>query len=104
VHADPEADHVVAVIVPHEANLRLALSGSDKPLATLCGQPDVQALVLKESNAVGKHHGLKGRELLAGVVLTAEEWTPESGLVTAAQKLQRRNIAQTFEKELKVSS
>ena len=59
-------------------------------------------LILKECNALGKKNGFKPQELLQAVILTPEEWTPESGLVTAAQKIQRAKIAKTFEKEIKV--
>lgn len=41
-------------------------------------------------------------EMLQAVILTPDEWTPESGLVTAAQKIQRKKIAETFGKEIKV--
>ena len=41
-------------------------------------------------------------EMLEAVILTAEEWTPESGLMTAAQKVQRSKIAKHFEQEIKV--
>jgi len=62
----------------------------------------VQDFVLKECNAVGKKNGFKPMEILEAVILTADEWTPESGLVTAAQKVQRSKVAKKFEKEIKV--
>lgn len=71
-------------------------------LADLCANPKVKALVLKECNATGKKSGFKGIEMLQAVVLTADEWTPESGLVTAAQKLQRKKIAQKYDDEISV--
>jgi long-chain acyl-CoA synthetase len=123
VHATPEAKAPIAIILPHEQNLRAALkSGSastaslpddkggkgapvdpTKGLAELCTDPRVAALVLKECNAVGKKSGFKAMETLSAVVLTPEEWTPESGLVTAAQKIQRSAIAKKFDREIKVS-
>lgn len=57
--------------------------------------------MLNECNVIGKKNGFKAMELLEAVVLTAEEWTPENGLVTAAQKIQRSKIAKTFEGEIK---
>mmetsp|Transcript_14576 Transcript_14576/g.32847 ORF Transcript_14576/g.32847 Transcript_14576/m.32847 type:complete len:730 (+) Transcript_14576:162-2351(+) len=39
-------------------------------------------------------------EKLGGVVLLTTPWTPESGCLTAANKLQRRNVAQQFPREL----
>jgi hypothetical protein len=35
--------------------------------------------------------------------LTDEEWTPQNGLVTAAQKLNRRNILEHYAEEVKVN-
>ena len=62
----------------------------------------MQALILKECNAAGKKAGFKPMEILQGVVLSAEEWTPENGLVTAAQKIQRKKIGEVFASEIKV--
>ena len=106
VHATPDATQPIAIIVPHEGHLRAALSDDQDaqtaPLADLCRKPKVRALILKECNAVGKKGGFKSIEMLQAVVLTAHEWTPESGLVTAAQKIQRRKVAQAFDAEIKV--
>ncbi|KAF8170269.1 hypothetical protein K438DRAFT_1982789 [Mycena galopus ATCC 62051] len=121
VHATAEAKAPIAIIIPHEHNLRAALksgSGSSsslvddkgskvgpidptKGLPDLCNDPRVAELVLKECNAVGKKSGFKAMETLSAVVLTPDEWTPESGLVTAAQKIQRTAIAKKFEQEIK---
>jgi long-chain acyl-CoA synthetase len=109
VHATQDAKAPIAIIIPHEANLRAALrSGDGKAvdptlgLPELCAHPAVAALVLKECNAVGKKSGFKPMETLSAVVLTPDEWTPESGLVTAAQKIQRTVIAKKFQKEIAV--
>jgi long-chain acyl-CoA synthetase len=90
--------------VPHEGHLRASLPDEDPhtSLADLCAKPKVKALILKECNAAGKKSGFKGIEMLQAVVLTTDEWTPESGLVTAAQKIQRKKIAQTYDAEIKV--
>jgi long-chain acyl-CoA synthetase len=108
VHATPDAKQPVAIVVPHEINLRYAIpshaitSGLDskKSMDELCADERVREMVLKECNAIGKKNGFKTMELLQGVILTSEEWTPESGLVTAAQKIQRAKIAKKFVKEI----
>ena len=98
----------MAVIIPHAEHLRHALEAKDlgvdpkKALPELCHTSAVADLVLKECNAVGKKNGFKPMERLQAVVLTPEEWTPESGLVTAAQKVQRKKVAEAFDKEIKV--
>lgn len=106
VHATQEAKQPMAVIIPHEAHLRQFLDvkgiDSSQQLDTLCHDPKVKEIVLKECNAVGKKNGFKPTELLQAVILTAEEWTPENGLVTAAQKIQRAKIAKMFRDDIEV--
>ncbi|KAG9090166.1 long-chain fatty acid-CoA ligase [Ceratobasidium sp. 370] len=109
VHAVPDAKQPMALIYPHESNLRHYLASANLPgvnssadLATLCHTKAVADAVLKECNAVGKKAGFKPLEILEAVVLTPDEWTPESELVTAAQKIQRKKIAQRYDKEIKV--
>ena len=108
VHAPPNAKQPMAVVIPNAQHLHQALKkiGFDNPdgdLHELCHRKEVIDLVLKECNADGKKNGFKPMELLQCVVLTPDEWTPESGLVTPAQKLQRKKIVTAFEKEIKVS-
>jgi long-chain acyl-CoA synthetase len=59
--------------------------GDGEDLAELCKDEKVVEAALRELNAVGKKQGLKGMETLEAIVLTEEEWTPESGFLTAAQ-------------------
>ena len=76
------------VVVAHPTNVPAFASknGLGKgDLESLCENGKVVDAVLKELNASGKKEGLKGMELLEAVVLTHEEWTPESGFLTAAQ-------------------
>ncbi|KAF8824666.1 hypothetical protein HHX47_DHR8000422 [Lentinula edodes] len=107
VHATPDAKQPIAIIIPHEVHLRHALQNisgvdSSRSLPELCHDPKVAELVLKECNAIGKKNGFKPMEILQAVILTPEEWTPENGLVTAAQKIQRNKIAKEFAQEIEV--
>ncbi|QRV99415.1 AMP binding enzyme [Ceratobasidium sp. AG-Ba] len=87
VHAVPDAKQPMALIYP-----------TNPTCATTSSRGRGCA---KECNAVGKKAGFKPLEILEAVVLTPEEWTPENELVTAAQKIQRKKIAQRYEKEIK---
>ncbi|KAJ7574878.1 hypothetical protein C8J56DRAFT_1017249 [Mycena floridula] len=102
VHASADATQPMAIIIPHESNLRHGLDSSlaGEDLETLCKNPKVVELVLKACNGVGKKNGFKPQEQLQNIVLTPTEWTPESGLVTAAQKIQRNKIAKHYKKEI----
>ncbi|KAF8063537.1 long-chain-fatty-acid-CoA-ligase, partial [Lyophyllum atratum] len=104
VHASPSATRPIAIIIPHEANLRHVLAsssqGSSATLADMCTDPAVQTLILNECNTVAKNAGFKPHELLQAVVLTPDEWTPEGGLVTPAMKIQRARIGKVFSAEI----
>ncbi|KIK66568.1 hypothetical protein GYMLUDRAFT_239489 [Collybiopsis luxurians FD-317 M1] len=106
VHATPDAKQPIAIVIPHEVNLRHGLEkeggvDSTKSLSDLCHDPKVSEVVLKECNAIGKKNGFKPMEVLQAVILTPEEWTPENGLVTAAQKIQRGKVKEVFAEEIK---
>lgn len=47
-----------------------------------------------------KKQGLVGIELLQGAVFFDDEWTPQNGFVTSAQKLQRKKILKAVEKDV----
>jgi long-chain acyl-CoA synthetase len=53
--------------------------------------------------ACGRKGGLGGIELIEGVVLSKEEWTPENGLVTPSQKLHRKNIVEKYKVQIKIA-
>ncbi|KAA1114768.1 long-chain fatty acid-CoA ligase [Puccinia graminis f. sp. tritici] len=107
VHADATANRPMAIVFVHEKNLSLAyeelkLGESGKSISEMCLNEEVEKLVLKELLATGKKAGFKPLELLQSVVLTDEEWTPENGLVTAAQKLNRKKILDHYAEAVKV--
>ncbi|KAG9308664.1 hypothetical protein JVU11DRAFT_11621 [Chiua virens] len=88
-----EATQPIGIIIPHEVNLRHAVQ--QKPL------PGGARLGVEGMQLVGKNNDFKSMEMLEAVILSAEEWTPENGLVTAAQKVQRSKVAKHFEQEIK---
>ena len=92
--ANPEHHQPAMVVVAHPVNLPAFAKknnlGSGEDLEHLCSDDKVVDAALRELNAVGKKQGLKGMEQLEAIVLTADEWTPESGFLTAAQSKRRR--------------
>ncbi|GAA6006589.1 hypothetical protein JCM11491_003108 [Sporobolomyces phaffii] len=108
VHADSNANKPMAIIVPNEQAVRklageqsLVDSADSAEWKEVCQNEKVQKAVLDEVNSVGKKAGLKPIETLQCVVLAPEEWTPQNGFLTAAQKLQRKVILKEFEDEIK---
>ncbi|KAH9985899.1 long-chain-fatty-acid-CoA-ligase [Russula vinacea] len=98
VHAIPDATHPIAIIYPQEVRLRELWPDKDQriSLADLCANTKVNELVLNGCIEVGKKSGLKDSEILQAVMLTADEWTPDSGLVTATHKLRREKITEKY--------
>lgn len=95
----------MAVIFPNEKNLRAAAHATghadNEDLRTLCDDEAVQEIVVNDLNALAKKQGRKGMELIQCVVLDPEEWTPNNGMLTAAQKLQRKAIVEKHKDEIK---
>ena len=52
----------------------------------------MQRVVTSELQKGGKSGGLAPIEIIQGVVMADEEWTPQNGLVTSAQKVNRKGI------------
>jgi long-chain acyl-CoA synthetase len=50
--------------------------------------------------SAGRKGGLASFEILEGVVLAEEEWTPQNGFTTAAQKIDRKKILAKYQKEV----
>lgn len=79
VYADQQKSKPIAIIVPAEPALKKlaevnGIQGSN--LEDLVHDKKLQNLVMKELQAVGRAGGLSGIEIIDGVVLSAEEWTP----------------------------
>ncbi|CAK7227776.1 long-chain fatty acid-CoA ligase [Sporothrix eucalyptigena] len=104
VYGDSEHSRPVAVVCVNEKGLEaLAQKNGIAPSPSLHHDPKVRALVLKELQGVGKTAGLTPIEMVQGVALVDEEWTPVNGLVTATQKVNRRKIKETYQKEIQAA-
>lgn len=83
VYADQNRYKPIAIVVPAEPALsRLVvakgIASADTSLETLVHDPKVVDAVYAELIATAKRGGLKGMELIQGLLLTSEEWLPEN--------------------------
>ncbi|GAB5587267.1 long-chain fatty acid-CoA ligase [Umbelopsis nana] len=102
VYGDSLRPKPVAIIVPLEPRIKelakeMEIEGD---FEALCANQVIRQEVLRLLLDQAKVGGLKGSELLHDVHLTHEEWTPENGFLTAAQKLKRNDINKHYKKEL----
>ncbi|KHJ34223.1 putative long-chain-fatty-acid- ligase 1 protein [Erysiphe necator] len=106
VYADPNRTKPVAIIVPGEPALKKLASSNNVDgvgVEDLSRNKEVQDFVLKQLQKVGRDGGLKGIEIIEGIVIADEEWTPSNGLTTSAQKLNRRAILEKYKKEIEAA-
>ncbi|KAF7198293.1 Long-chain-fatty-acid--CoA ligase 1 [Pseudocercospora fuligena] len=104
VFAQQDKNKPVAIVVPAEPALKQLASDNGVQghgLEDLCHNEKVNSAVLKAMQDAGKKGGLSGIEIIEGVVLADEEWTPQNGLVTSAQKLNRKGITEKYQNEIK---
>ncbi|KAI9840364.1 MAG: long-chain fatty acid-CoA ligase [Sclerophora amabilis] len=93
----------IAIIVPAEPALKklaASIGVEDADFESLVHEEKVQDAVLKELQAAGRKGGLAPFEIIQGVALADEEWNPQNGLTTSAQKINRRGILAKYKKEV----
>ena len=104
LYADPSKDYVVAIAVPnqqHMNELAESLSINNSELNELCKNETVLENVIKTLSTYGLKNGMEKFELPKKITLVTDEWTPDSGLVTAAFKIRRIFIVKKYENEIK---
>ena len=74
-------------------------NGVSGDFSAVKGSPQLYEAVLNDLNKEGKNAGLSNLEKLKAVTFLTNPWTPENGCLTAANKLQRRVVIDTFKKE-----
>lgn len=80
-YAQQDKAKPIAIVVPVEAALSKLVSANGLNAASLeemVNDPKINDLVLKEVQKAGKEGGLQGIEIIEGIVLSDEEWTPEN--------------------------
>ncbi|KAJ5233048.1 Long-chain-fatty-acid--CoA ligase 1 [Penicillium chermesinum] len=103
VYAAQDQDKPVAIIVPAEPALKKIANDNGiqgESLETLVHDEKLNGIVLQQLQGAARASGLRGIEIISGVVLADEEWTPHNGFLTAAQKLQRKKITETYRAEI----
>jgi long-chain acyl-CoA synthetase len=81
VFAAEDQDKPVAIIVPVEIALKKLASENGiegDSVETLVHNEKLKSIVLKQLQTLGRTSGLRGIEIINGVVLSEEEWTPQN--------------------------
>jgi long-chain acyl-CoA synthetase len=81
VYADISQAKPIAIIVPAEPALKklaAAVGAEGEGLEVLVHDKKVQSAVLRELQSAGRAGGLSGIEIVEGVVVVDDEWTPQN--------------------------
>jgi len=97
--------YVIALICPNKKPLSdlaasLGITGDLNDLEMLCKNEQVIAGVLADVQAESKTAKLSKHETPTKVILISELWTPENDMLTAVQKLKRRQIVDKHKAEI----
>ncbi|XP_054708359.1 fatty acid CoA ligase Acsl3-like [Uloborus diversus] len=87
--------YLIALVIPNPQQLKsIARSVGKESLSfeQMCSDAEITQKATETIKDYAKKCHLFGAEVPGKVKLCSEEWTPESGLVTAAFKLRRKNI------------
>lgn len=108
VYADPHQTKPICLVVVNESALKKfaqdkGIAGSHSDAEDMCKDKKIQSAVHNRLVEIGRAGGLKGIELVDAVVLIDTEFTPQNGLVTSAQKLNRKKIQETFKSQIEAA-
>ena len=82
MYASPSHQKPIALIVPAEPAVKALAAANGiscaEGLKELIVNERFQDLALKEVQTAGKNGGLTGIEIVGGIVLLGEEWTPQN--------------------------
>jgi len=104
VYGSSSKSFVVAIICPAPhilKELAAAKHGKgDLTFEEMCDDKDVTGTALREIVNYGKAHKLEKFEIPGAIHLTSIEWTPDTGLTTAAMKLKRRPLQEYYQNDI----
>ncbi|KAF9291154.1 hypothetical protein BGZ88_007048 [Linnemannia elongata] len=112
VHGESLENSLVAIMIPEPETflpfLQAQLGLKTLPaitdaaaIMTLCQDPKVNTLILKELGKAGRAAELRGFEMIKRVYLSTDAFTIENGLLTPTLKVKRPQVQKHFEEQIK---
>lgn len=112
-YADQNHSKPIGIIVANEIALKqLGIEEKILPLQSVHDTSEVDEMekLISDKKIIAKIHkslittakaqGLVGIELIAGIVIVDEEWSPQNGFLSSAQKLQRKKILEANQEKV----
>ena len=103
VYGDSFHNNVIALIVPNKPALKKLAESLDKSQlsnAELCRDKQVIDAIKRSLIDHATKSGLSRVEIPSEIKLCDEEWLPDTGLVTAALKIRRKQIQEYYKNDI----
>ena len=103
IYCDSTKTYSIALVQPAEKGLNdfSATLGVTGTYSELCKNPKVIRAATTLIGEYGKTKKLNKFEIPTKVAFCEELWTPDSGLVTAAFKIRRKEVVEKYKNEIK---
>ncbi|XP_063298521.1 fatty acid CoA ligase Acsl3 [Pelobates fuscus] len=101
-YANSDQSYVIGFVVPNQKELSIlaAQKGVEGSFESLCNNPTMEKEVLNALRGSPAAATLEKFEIPAKIRLVAEPWTPETGLVTDAFKLKRKELKSHYQEDI----
>ncbi|XP_066514320.1 long-chain-fatty-acid--CoA ligase 4b [Hoplias malabaricus] len=101
-YANSNQNYVISFVVPNQKHLTELANkkGIAGEWEELCNHADLEQEVLKTIKEVATTNKLQRFEVPVKVRLSSQVWTPETGLVTDAFKLKRKELQRHYSKDI----
>ncbi|KAK6317060.1 hypothetical protein J4Q44_G00124600 [Coregonus suidteri] len=101
-YANSDQNYVISFVVPNQKQLTTLANNNGISVAweDICNHPAMEKEVLKAIKEVAVSIKLQRFEIPVKVRLSPEPWTPETGLVTDAFKLKRKELKNHFQTDI----
>ncbi|KAI4185084.1 MAG: hypothetical protein LQ346_005990 [Caloplaca aetnensis] len=103
VVAAEDRSRPIAIVVPAEAALKSLAEQNGvegETVQDLAASEKLREMALRAIQEAGRRGGLNGIEIVENIVVAREEWTPQNGFVTSAQKVNRKAILKEYQTDV----
>lgn len=101
VIAESTENFLVGLVLASKPYTLKTLGVGEDEWPAVLDRPDVRARVLGDFQQLARENKFKPFEQIKALRLLPDEWTPENGLMTAAQKLKRREVRARYDAVIK---
>ncbi|XP_064455823.1 long-chain-fatty-acid--CoA ligase 4-like isoform X2 [Ornithodoros turicata] len=95
--------YLIALVAPNHKQIQMLATQAGKEKLSfkeLCEDPEIIKAAVEMISTHGRKAHLQKVEIPLKVRLCPEDWQPDTGLVTAAYKIRRRNIQQFYQHQI----